>query len=356
MKIFFLFIFMNSFLWAQEEVCPTTVQLPQVDPVITELHEHLSYHGAELEHMEKAFCKTKVPPSLESIDTYLDQKFQEAKKQDEEIHGVIFKNESEEALRTFKDLTTAMHNLGMVPWPDAQVDIQHQFQINPECEKVLCAVEKMWGEDLGKKLLYLHQKYAFNGSEFSFTHSKKFAPGEIDDVLISMEDFPAHHHPLSSNHRLSHFKGPTPVNEEGKTAIADAVMKLYEPWSNLHSLKKQYTIFHEMSHLLSHKMGKKVRNPSTGKEYFQVFDKSEEWLELSGWVQLTNDFMPKWSASKGCFASEYSAENPAEDWAEAVSAFRYNPHDFKKRCPEKYNLVKTKVFDGKEYTSEESCK
>ena len=47
--------------------------------------------------------------------------------------------------------------------------------------------------------------------------------------------------------------------------------------------------------------------------------------------------------------SNYGKTSPIEDFAESVTAYRYNPERLKD-CPSKYYYMKDFVFQGKEYT------
>lgn len=68
-------------------------------------------------------------------------------------------------------------------------------------------------------------------------------------------------------------------------------------------------------------------------------------LKLSGWKKLQD-----WEADENhCRVSNYGSTNPDEDFAETASAYRYNARDLQKRCPEKYEWMKARVFDNYEY-------
>src|SRR5690606_18869451 len=186
--------------------------------------------------------------------------------------------------------------------------------------------------------------------DVAFSHSKAFSLDEIDDVLMALGDLPQHIVPLGEpNQRLGRFSFPSTPENQG--VIANANIWLFDLWSEQSRPKKQYTVYHELSHNVSIALNK--------------IDKSKEWLELSGWERTNKEpqskveeaFDNKSWVYKGdaCLTSTYGAVNPEEDFAESMTSYRYSPHDFQKRCPEKYAFLKEKVYKGIEYTSTEAC-
>jgi hypothetical protein len=64
----------------------------------------------------------------------------------------------------------------------------------------------------------------------------------------------------------------------------------------------------------------------------------------------------KWKSTKpDKFVSGYAATNPAEDFAESVSGYRFNPKRLQAIAPEKYEFLKQTVFDGLEFLNEAGC-
>lgn len=340
LKVFLIAIIFVPFTvlgQSHTETCDDVTPLPTVDKGIKDLHEHLSRHGASDEQVMKAFCKTLRPPTYQEITKFIKAKTS-GTPTSKEIYGVQFENESSDLIDAFESLTTAMNGLNIIKMPNNQVNIQEVHQVNPECKKVICAVEKIWGQELGLKILYIYKKYGFNSSEYAFSHSKRFEMEEIDDVLMALADVPAVHQPLGrKNQRLNHFSFPN--SPDSMKTIANAGIWLYDLWTTQTRPKRQYAVYHELIHNVSFKLN--------------ISHDSEEWLALSGWKGKGDD----WTyAEDACFSSQYGATNPAEDWAEAASTYRYNPQEFKSRCPKKYAFLKSKVYQGKEYTSANACK
>lgn len=297
----------------------------------------LDWFSANDSQIKNAPCKTKSPPSLQDMQKYIDSiAFGMT---NGSVNGASFKLEAPQLLSAFTDLVTLRDAYGIRP-EKTQPDIQERYKINPECEKVMCAMEKIWGKETAIKMMYIKLKYNFNTSELAFQDSERFRRDELDDVLMALEDLPPHLSKLGArNQRLTRFtKGYTLARYEDHSPIANAVIMLFDPWVKQKKEKRQYTIFHELAHNVSHKL--------------KDMDESTEWLGLTGWIQKGDD----WQEDKNnCYPSGYAATNPWEDYAESLSAYRYNGARFKQLCPEKYNFIKSKVFNNIEYTDAKTC-
>ena len=310
------------------------------------IKEQIEWFAATDSNVAKAPCKRTSPLRLNEAKAFISRReietapFFNIPFLKKEVNGVKFKGESSELLAAFEKLTTAKDIFGIFENKKEQVDFQARFAINPACEKVRCAVEKIWGVELGNKILYTLLKHGFNASEFASKSSDRFTLDELDDVLIGLEDLPNFFKPLGhrSGQRLTHFSRGYTLAANGPGVLANAVIMLYDGWSKQKTLARQYTLFHELSHNISNHQGD--------------LDNSPEWLKLSGWIKKGDEWSKNPSA---CFMSNYGDTNPAEDWAESVSAFRYNAVEFKKKCPAKFNYIKQAAFRGIEYTSNQTC-
>ncbi len=295
-------------------------------------HEHqehrslIDWWGATVEQIQKASCKTLKPPTEDGIDGLI--KKIATGKTTEIVDGIQFTDESPVLVKAYKDLTKLRK-------PEASDRAR-------KCDKVMCAVEAIWGTELSKKIMYAKLKHNFNASEFGFENADRFTIAEIDDVLIGLDDLPEHLIPLGrENQRLSRFKRGYILasdSETGAEPLANSTVLLFDGWSRGPSLERQYAIFHELSHNISTKHG--------------LMDVSPDWLNLSNWIKKGN----KWDNSQiKCIISEYGKSSPMEDFAESLSAYRYNPARLKEKCPEKFNFIKQRIFKGVDYTDPKSC-
>jgi hypothetical protein len=315
--IFIIILLSNLFNVKASELSPC----PQKEVVsfkdFEAIQKKLDWHGATGNTISNAPCKTTVLPSDQDLENYISQKNVSVSKSISKIiNGVSFKNESPELLLAFEKLTKAKDQFGNFDRPSDQKNFQKEFNINPACQKVSCAVEKIWGRDLGYKILYLLLKYNFNSSEYAYMDSDRLKIDEMNDVVKALEDLPKQVLPVNSKtQRLTHYSRGYKLKGDGDGVAANAVVMLFDNWSNEGNPERQYSVFHEMSH----NIGSKLKD----------LDLSNAWLKLSDWVKKGDD----WShGEKACFVTEYSLTNPVEDFAESVSTYRYNGNLLKNTC------------------------
>lgn len=279
-------------------------------------------------------CKEKNPTSKE-IENEIDRLGESTQKISPTIHSVAFNDESPELIEAFKRLTTNTDYMGK---EKSVTNLQSKYKINPGCNKVKCALEKIFGKDLGNKLLYINLKSGFNGSQLAFDDSSQLNNKEADSLISAINAYPASRFPIDKNKQLTKFKRGFRLSSHEEGVIAYAAIAFYDEWSSQSEPMREYTAFHEMGHYVAMELN---------------LDKNKDWLSFSGWVDKDGD----WTATnKNSVASKYGATNPAEDFAESVTAYRYNPQLLKEVSPEKYQFIKETVFDGLEYTNENLCK
>ncbi|MGZ3790273.1 MAG: hypothetical protein ACXVLQ_17200 [Bacteriovorax sp.] len=284
-------------------------------------------------------CKKLNVPTSEEMKKFIDSKKNSGDALNTaNVNGVEFKDESPALIEAFRQLTTSRDIFGSHEDPANQKDIQKSYQINPSCNKVECAVEKIWGE-MGTKILYINLRHKFNASELAFDESSRFVKNELDDILLSLEDLPPFFIPLGANNqRLTHYtRGALPFGYS-KRDISNAFIMVFDTWSNQRPDSRRSSVFHEFAHNISSQGNRMDLDPN--------------WLKKSKWIKKGDD----WShGANACFVSRYASTQPAEDWAESMEAYRYESKKFKANCPEKYNYLKELVFKNIEYTSPEAC-
>lgn len=259
-------------------------------------------------------CKSQEPPSIEEIDAYL---LANRGNENKKISGVRFVGESRASLDALKDLL------------DGE-DFEVALKVPPACDKVVCAAERIWGEELGKKILYMRLRHGFNGSEYAHSNSARFNVAEIDQVLLSLRDLPEH---LSNMGRRGNQKlivAAPGVQHPNPNAYADAGIFLYNQWRadvGTSPYLTQYSLFHEYAHNISNVFGNA--------------DDSSEWKELN--------------ARQECRVSSYGNTNRVEDFAESLSMYRFGGAKLLELCPDKYNYIRDTFFNSVEYLTEATC-
>jgi hypothetical protein len=297
--------------------------------------EKKTHLSAMLDH---SFCLEATVPTSVDMKKIIDSKKTPGK--NETINGVALINEAPALIEAFGHLTTALDVYGMHEDPENQKNIQTAYAINPECNKVECAVDKIWGKNMGLKMLYIILHHSYNTSELAFAYSSRFNPDELDDVLLALEDLPSFLIPLGKpNQRLAHFARHQRPPLIGPRAIANALVMLLDSWSNQPRKARRYTVYHELCHNIG--------------TLFNSMDEDQSWLLKSDWIKKGEDWF---HGHKACFASPYAGSaDPGEDWAESLASYRYNSNNFKQRCPDKYNFLKDVIYKDKEYLSNKSC-
>ncbi len=309
-----------------------------------ELPYFVSWHP----EIHSAKCKVKKAPSIFLINSYLKNLQDVNVIMD--INGVELEDKLS-LINAFKLLTTATDWLGK-PEKKRQLNFDKRFQINPECKKVICAVKKIWKKELALKFLYIATRFKISPSEYRMEARDVWRVEEIDDVLIALEDMPQTFYdtlsPIKRPKQITHYLRGKTLPGHSKDAVGWATITFYDNWFTFSNIDRQYFVLHEFGHNLS-------KNPS-----MENLDESQQWMNIGGWIKDNKDIpfykIKKYKKSKEKnFISGYSKENPVEDFAESVAAYRYIPKKFFDISEDKYNYLKKNVFKNLEFNTEEQC-
>lgn len=117
-------------------------------------------------------------------------------------------------------------------------------------------------------------------------------------------------------------------------------------WNKFVSDMRTSIIFHELAHLLGHRISS--------------IDDSIAWQDIDGgWrsssLRRNGSIYEGRPLSSGNLISNYAKTNPAEDFAESVSSYRIKPEALKETSPKRYEFLKDVVFLGNEFLDETSC-
>ncbi|WP_374029355.1 hypothetical protein [Bdellovibrio bacteriovorus] len=332
---------------------PTKVQQASFDTVVplserTPAAQDIDWWSATAEQVKNATCRIKYPVTTAEIESYFKKLSTEGFEPGiSEISGVVLENEKPRLVLALAKLLSPARESAVID--DAPKNFQEKFKVNPSCTKALCAATKIFGKDVGPQMLFLMDRFDVNTSPYSFINADPFTASEIADVIRSFELVHPEQIPFSHNKQLTKFKrGYTRASygEGGGTVVANAMIELFDSWSRQPSLMRQYTLYHEMAH-------------NHADSQFTDYDRSATWLNFSNWKETkAGDFASqRQKAMQGHpFVSKYGETNPFEDFAESVTAYRFNPELLKRKSMEKYNLIKLLVHDGLEYTTEAGCK
>lgn len=276
--------------------------------------------------------------SQDSTEAGRNSYFSKVRKQagergDYQVYGVKFKNESPELVFRFMQLTTRVDFFGE-PKPKEQVNIIREYPDLRKCSSVLCAVDVIFGPEVGRIKLFLLSAYDLNSSHLAYPQSSLMRPRELKNILEALDFMPPHLKRLSLNQKMIHFKRGY-HRPGGDSVLANASMEFFDNWSDWQDpTVRILAVYHEFAH-----------NWSRTSDYKQL-DESEEWKEVTGWI---SEGKLKGDKYKTGFVSRYAGTNPAEDFAETAVAYRFTPKLLKKISPGRYEFMKMMVYGGLEF-------
>jgi hypothetical protein len=333
MKLVIIFLILSFSVFAHEEC--GELNHPELED-IANLNKVIDWHAASDDDIKKAFCTQKTAPTAAEMTKWLID-HQSPANVSKKINGIAFEGESIENLEAFRLLTTYVDILG-------NVDPAKHKDFTSTCKKVECAVKQLLGNDIGLQLLYMQRRYGMNGSHI-IKEKNRVSPWkkeELDDVLLSLSDFPEGVLPFQEARDMVH----APRGQGSGNTLANAIVTIFDLWNTETAPQRRATVTHELGHAIS-------GVTKTGG--------ADQWKKLSGWSTKSTIVNGKTisvptPANPGAIVSEYGLTNEEEDLAEAVVAYRYNPKLLKTASPDKYNMLKATIFDNVEYTSEAACK
>ena len=352
------------------------------------LHAHVTaalmtkaWHAVSDDMVAQANCR----PMLPSLDEMV--KFIKANQEDNSggnIGSIHLPGEDKDLVEHLKEMLISKYS---------SLDIS-KFE---SCKSVICLSKAVFGKERGIKFLYLKVKYGINPSPHVFKDARAWEPKEIDPFIKGILAYPEHLRGLTNNKAFVHDS-----SSDGNT-LGNSYMRFFGGADTLSDESKEYTAFHEFAHYISSELN---------------IDRKQDWLKLSNWEvvphrkleivesmkkgpeenefvipDLTIDLSPRLDPNLGGFEqvrlpeqedfmerinkesidmlthytamesrspnkiiSQYGHMNPSEDFAESMSAYRYNPNKLLKTNPEKYNFLKNKVFKGIEFLNDNYCR
>jgi len=286
------------------------------------------WFAASEEKVLKAPCR-KTYPDLATQEAYLKRVAEGSPTKQTTVGGVQLED-SPIMIALYRDMVG--YDDFNEP-PEESQNLAAKYSIGPDCKKVQCALGKIFGDKRAKEMLYMKQKFGINISPFTKDSRQSFNESELGHIKKAIMDFPPHLLPLDENRSCTRLHKDYTL---GLGVLANATITFANDWNNYGPGLMEATVLHEMAHNFG--SDKKI-------------DESKDWLAASGWTQKGEE----WVATKDNFVSDYAASNPHEDFAETTVAYRYDPEKLKRLSPEKYKILKDKVFGGVEYTNAQMC-
>jgi|GEM_PF-6385506 len=327
---FLMMFFMATAAQAQNKNCADCGAKPADDGAPTE------WWAASNAQILNAPCMRKTPFTEDEMTSWLNDHRKVTISASAEVKGFTLQNENPKLITAFKELVDSSSFAGVK---------------SSSCHRVLCAVQEVFGKKLGTQLLFMHERFGMNGSQYTNAGADEWKTDELDQVLIGLSAFPENLLPQDRNKQLIHFsRGYSLIiyGENGAYVDANSMIEIFDPWNDLETGRQRMTIVHEVGHNLA--------------RWNHSDDSTSEWLKISGdWTKKTTidkdgTSKDEWTShTPSRVMSKYGLTNPSEDFAEMTVAYRFNSKELKKKNPEVYRLMKNVYFDGLEYTDEASC-
>ncbi len=350
-RLLLAFCILFQLTWAQADPCPDSksVVLDQ-GAALYKIHlaavKSLPELSASEESYAQASCRRKKLPTTQFYEAHFAALAAERPLTDAVVNGISFSAESPKLIELFKTLTT---HSGYCP-PSAGVkSCQQELSIDlSKCAKVRCALDALYGKAEAPRMIYLLDKFGLNSAKEAFSPGfvgesfKNWEAEELDDAVMSLSDMPPAMKAGYSNKQYNRRKIMRAELDGGGATLADSRMTFNDFWGWQAPELRRTTTLHEFAHNFAHRFG---------------IDKSELWLNFSGWAEETIDGKKQFVSRKPeALVSQYAASSPDEDFAESVTAYRYNPTALRAASPQKYAFIKEVVFDGHEYRRGSACK
>lgn len=222
-----------------------------------------------------------------------------------------------------------------------------QRELPPEalkCKDARCKLVTLFGKRESELMMFALEKFNLNTSALAFSPGysdetfKNWDVNELQDVLLAAMDMPPQMTGFQDNQQLTRRNAMK--SELFSGTLADSRMTFNGLWAIQPIPERRTSAFHEFGHTFS--------------DHFSI-SKSEVWKKFSGWEKKMVGNEERWISRKPtALVSQYGV-NPEEDFAESVTAFRYNPKLLQSASPDKYRFIKEVVFGGVEYIKKNKC-
>lgn len=302
----FMFLALFSFSSFAAEICdePTRSFEMPADILAVVDAVALQWWSVSPTQYNQAVCKTFEVPEY---DWWLENNGSDNRR-NRNVKGYRFQDQPQNLIDAFEDIVKNMPNR------------------NSSCTTVLCAVDEIWGPQVGRKILYVRARHGYNTSELAFHNTRRLSSSELDDIIITLGDLPPDMERIGRgmNQRMT-LEAEGVVSSVNSNASADSTIRFFDRWRNSPDrFGRQYGLFHEFGHNISELRGN--------------LDNSREWRALTS-----------------CQVSTYGNTDNREDFTESFVMYRFNGRGLQQKCPEKYAFLKEKAFRGREYLDESQC-
>lgn len=234
------------------------------------------------------------------------------------------------------------------------------------CSTVLCSLNNLTGsKEAAMQLLNIPAKSGYYLTLNQARHGKAdfiWPNVEIREFDAAISKLPKElrhlgvqdivRYPNGTRHPSPHHSGTTRAFADYHFDKSKAQLGIYDRTANFTGVNNPYesvspaqeTLVHELCHFHDYKNIPKANIASSE-------DPKVGFAKLSGWKKVMNrDGNLKWIQNDDAgFYRTYSEKSPLEDYADSCMAYLLKPQELKASSAEKYNFMKTRVFNNKEY-------
>lgn len=299
-------------------------------------------YAADIGLVQSSYCRYPVVKTDEQIKAYFQKKERLTEKASFEYKSFKFPSEYPFYFRLFKNLIDPKNSGNPSSY------LKKLGYVAKKCTTISCSLELLFPKENVLKILFLLDKYNLNVSHLRFVYSSPFRTEELESIFDTLEFIPPHLLPLDSNKQLTHGeRNNKKINEDG--VYADAQIMLYNKWSSQEPQLRKYLLFHEIAH-----------NWASASAHEEL-DEADEWLKITGWIKVPSMFSMGWDHAHkkdynpNVWVSKYASVNSYEDFAESISAYRFNPKALLAVSPQRYQFIKKRIFGGIEFLDNSKC-
>ncbi len=287
--------------------------------------------AATPDQIKSSACKHTAPNTAQLQEYFqaLDKKTT-AGKTSKVLSGISFENEDPALLAAFGNLFyVSKYEEDQTP-----ISLEARARVPANCHRVLCAMTAIYGKDAGLRLLYLSEHFKINAAQEPATvNLGEFSVAQLNAITEALLDAPPFLLPTKAASSLNLLRSKAP--DDCPTCLAELdrsenIIRIYPGWNEKKPEIRRYTLFHELAHHFGDRLA--ADNIKSG---WKNFSSSADGTEVA--------------------ISPYGASNHKEDFAEAISAYRYDPKRLKEVSPKKYAYLRDTVFLGVEYLDSSNC-
>lgn len=285
---------------------------------------------------EEAIANAPCRKQPEIADLEAEMEAISVGRDDYRLRGFELKNQPASLVEALAELIRQSKPDGSVS--ESQPEISAHDYLKTLCDTAVCVAQKLFGKRIGVQVLYLKWKYGLNASHMTNDNASHIEEPEAASLLRVASDFPPELWPEDSNKRMVKYeRGVQMVSRYGGLSLANSKIEFFDGWTRLAPDAKDVITAHELAHYIGDLTG---------------LHTSQSWLRVSDWQKAEGS----WTAGKSAqLLSSNSTKSPQEDFAEAVTAYRYAPDKLRDKSPQKYEFLKHRVFEGVEYRGPEGC-